>query len=55
MDSEFYTFFLIDRLLADAKVTSPFIVRMIYDNNMAYNIVEAAAEVTGRSKPSYTV
>lgn len=39
--------FYLSRILADAKVTSPFIVRMLYDNNMTYNIVEAASEVTG--------
>ena len=32
---------------SEAKVASPFIVRMLYDDNMTYNIVEAASEVTG--------
>ncbi len=31
-------------------MASPFIVRMLYDDNMTYNIVEAASEVTGTSQ-----
>lgn len=34
------------RNLSEARVASPFIVRMLYDDNMTYNIVEAASEVT---------
>ena len=33
--------------MSEAQVASPFIVRMLYDDNMTYNIVDAASEVTG--------
>ena len=41
--------FRFHRNQSEAKVASPFIVRMLYDDNMTYNIVEATSEVTGKS------
>ena len=42
-----YKIFLSFRNVSQAQVASPFIVRMLYDDNMTYSIVDAATEVTG--------
>ena len=41
-------FFIICRNLPDTRVTSPFMLRMLYDDRIAYNIVETASEVLGK-------
>jgi hypothetical protein len=34
--------------MSEARVASPFILRMLYDDRMTYNIVETASQVLGK-------